>query len=266
MDKTKIITRLSSKEFIVGGNISVKSATVESYPLHWHNYFEIEIITDGNAKHIYNGTQYEISKGDAYILTPVDFHEIPSADKIGLINISFDSSRLPENVSLPDIIKNRKLPDDEYKRFICAANLLKYECENNGNCINQLLEYIINFFAVPHKNRPQNSLKQEHLNGINKAISYIELHFREKISLNQIAGLSGYNPTYFSELFCKATGETYTERLKTLRINYAKMLLTNGISVSDACFASGFGSLSNFLSTFKARCGQTPSEYRKKHI
>lgn len=266
MDKTKIITRLSSEEFIVGGNVSVKEAVVEKYPLHWHNYFEIEIITGGSGRHVYNGTEYTLSQGDAYILTPVDFHEIPTANGLRIINVSFDSIRLPENISLSDIIKRQKFEKNEYERFICAANLLKYECENNGNCINQLLEYILSFFVRENKNRLQNPLHQEYLSGINKAISYIELHFREKISLNQIAKLSGYNPTYFSELFCKVTGETYIERLQALRINYAKMLLANGISVSDACFASGFGSLSNFLSTFKARCGQTPSEYRKKHI
>jgi len=103
------------------------------------------------------------------------------------------------------------------------------------------------------------------MSGMKKAVAYIELHFREKISLERLSALSGYHPTYFSELFRKLTGETYIERLTSLRVNYAKALLANGVSVSEACFESGFGSLSNFLSVFKDRCGMTPSQYRKLH-
>lgn len=246
----------------------LKKSFPHYYPLHWHNYFEIEVITKGIGKHIYNGAEYEISERDVYLLTPIDFHEMAAADSLELINISFDAVYLPESMfdflSSPNIVKRFRLGQGEYERFIMAAKLLAYECETQGACISQLLEYLLNFFLRHEPHQTQKFFNNEHLSGIKKAISYIEMHFREKISLNQIADLSGYNPTYFSELFRKVTGETYIERLKTLRINYARMLLANGLSVSDACFASGFGSLSNFLTAFKEKCGMPPGEYRKK--
>jgi len=74
--------------------------------------------------------------------------------------------------------------------------------------------------------------------------------------------MSGYHPTYFSKMFYRVTGENYIERLISLRINYAKMLLKKDVSVSEACFASGFGSLSNFVAVFKKRCKMSPSAYR----
>lgn len=92
----------------------------------------------------------------------------------------------------------------------------------------------------------------------------IELHFREQITLEQLAGLSGYSPAYFSELFRKVTGQTYKNRLLSLRTGYAQMLLSNGFSVSEACFASGFGSLSNFFRVFQRMCHISPNAYRKK--
>ena len=45
---------------------------------------------------------------------------------------------------------------------------------------------------------------------------------------------------------------------------FAKNLLINGMKVTEACFESGFESLSNFLKVFKAQTGQSPKEYQKK--
>ena len=94
----------------------------------------------------------------------------------------------------------------------------------------------------------------------------MELHFREDISLASIAAEVGYHPAYFSELFKRTTGETFMESLTKLRIGYARSMLLSGFSVSDACFLSGFGSLSNFLEMFKRNCKITPSEYRKNAL
>ena len=96
-------------------------------------------------------------------------------------------------------------------------------------------------------------------------ISFIEAHYAEKITLDDVAAAAGYHPTYFSELFARVTGETYIDMLTRLRLGHAKSMLANDFTVSEACFRSGFGSLSNFLETFKKNCGTTPSTYRKMH-
>ena len=127
----------------------------------------------------------------------------------------------------------------------------------------RVLEYLLSRFLSG--NSQLSTLNPEHWAGMKAAMAYLELHFREKITLKKLSAISGYNPTYFSEQFRKLTGETYIERLTALRINYAKALLANGLSVTDACFASGFGSLSNFLTAFKRNCGTAPSEYRNRH-
>ena len=81
----------------------------------------------------------------------------------------------------------------------------------------------------------------------------MQLHFRERITLKQLSGISGYSETYFSELFRKTTGQTYIERLQTLRLRYATVLLSNGLRVTDACYESGFGSISSFQVAFKKK-------------
>lgn len=262
MNEYKTTNRLSSDEFIGTKHIAVERHSVDHYPQHWHNYFEIELILSGTASHIYNGKKYTIKKGDVYILTPVDFHGVESESQVELINISFESEMMSSK-TLSFLCQSktpRRLSNEEFERFIMAAKLLEHECNSNGSFKAQFLEYILSCLT------PQNippSTQAEQLEGIKRAINYIELHFRDAINLKELAKISGYNPSYFSELFKKVTGETYKERISNLRTSYAKMLLANGFSVTDACFASGFGSLSNFCAVFRKKFDYSPDHYRK---
>lgn len=266
-DYNKIL-RLKAGDKLGNRHIAVKRHTYSAYPQHWHNYFEIEIVTEGTGSHILNGTPYPICKGDIYLLTPVDFHEINSANPIELINISFDEVWLTENVQTllytSDFVKIRHFQGADYSHLIKIAELLQYECESGTQYVNQLLEYLLGRFMIRDDTPNEQIASKAQLTGIKKAVSYIDLHFREKITLELLSAISGYSPTYFSELFRKFTGETYIDRVTTLRINYAKALLSKGLSVSEACSESGFGSLSNFLAVFKAKCGVPPSQYRKQ--
>ena len=257
------INRLQADQWIGRRHICVERHFTQGYPQHWHNYFELELILSGSGFHVYNGTECSVSKGDAYLLTPVDFHGIEG--NVELLNISFDEVLLPEEMlsflADPKAEKMCRFSQEEFQRFCEGARLLEYESLSDGPCAPQLLEYLLSCFVRKTDHRAER-LPKVQLQGIQKAISHIELHFREQVTLAQLAALSGYNPSYFSELFRKVTGQTYKERIRDLRINYAKMLLANGLTVSEACFASGFGSLSNFTSSFREKCGMSPRDFR----
>ena len=261
------MNRLLSDQYLGQQHIDVQRHLTGKWPQHWHNYFEIELILSGEAVHTYNGTEYPIQKGDLYLLTPVDFHGIDTDEAVDLINISFDETCLSPSIltwlSHPEADKHCRLEGEKFDRFVMAAQLLQHECACQGECTAQLLEYILRCFARNTAEPKGKSAGKNQLEGIKKAISFITLHFREHITLAQLATISGYNPSYFSELFCKVTGQTYKERVRELRTNYARMLLANGFSVSEACFASGFGSLSNFTATFKAKFGLSPNDYKR---
>ena len=116
-----------------------------------------------------------------------------------------------------------------------------------------------------HKNG-RKKIDGEHSRGIKRAIIYMALHFREQIRLSDIAAAAGYNPSYFSRLFKKTTGEGYTEHLTKLRIAHSKMLLSAGHSVSDAGALSGFASRTAFLDSFCRTVGICPSEYKRRTV
>ena len=264
------VPRLKTEEKTGHNHILVKKSACQSYRQHWHDYFEIEAVVSGTGKHVLNGDEYPIGVGDAYLLTPVDFHKIIADDTLEFINISFNTKWLSEEMQYylysPECVKRCRFDSSGLKNFISAAFLIKNEYENDGPSVRQLLEYLISRFSRNGESNAQNVVGGEHPDGIMRAVAYAQQHFRERITLDKLAKIAGYHPSYFSSLFCKVTGKTYTELLTDLRINYAKTLLKSGFSVSESCFASGFGSLSNFSSIFKKVCGMSPAAYKETDI
>ena len=97
------------------------------------------------------------------------------------------------------------------------------------------------------------------------ALSYINEHFRENITLSSLAKWVGINDAYLSSLFSKTTGMTFKEYLISMRISYAKALIgANSGNLTFVCYESGFNSYSAFTRAFIASEGISPLSYVKK--
>ena len=97
-------------------------------------------------------------------------------------------------------------------------------------------------------------------------MQYLFCHFREDISLAEVAKKSGYTPNYFSTLFRQNTGERFVDFLSNLRLNYAKMLLqSTELSIAEAAERSGFGSESALYRKFRKALGVSPSSFRLQY-
>lgn len=264
--------RLQPSDYIRGGSLSITEREFRyDTPPHWHNYFEIEIFFCGKGIHIIDGKEYTLKPNTVFLLTPINFHSILVENKFNCktLNISFTSEMISDRMMIylasPNVQNFYDLEPEIFNRISKAFQLLQYEQNIESEYKYRLLDYCLQLIFRNNTSNALANADDEQLSGIKRAILYLELHFREKITLSQISKQAGFNPTYFSEIFHKITGETYIEKLNTLRIRHAKTMLSEGFSVSEACFGSGFGSLSNFLTIFKSKCGVTPTAYKKLH-
>jgi YesN/AraC family two-component response regulator len=95
------------------------------------------------------------------------------------------------------------------------------------------------------------------------AISYINNHFQEKVTLEKVARHCGMGPFQFSRAFKREHGLTFQEFLLRYRIDQARALLKNPrVSILDSVFAVGFNDASYFARLFKRYVGVSPSRYR----
>lgn len=265
MDAQKNIMRLDIEN---NKHLSAKKHTVISeHPLHRHSFFEIEIILSGSGSYTINDIAYDISEHNIFFLTPNDYHSLETTEKTELLNISFDEKMVDEQLIITLISseteKAYKVDRDKYIRLVKAAELLDYECTTDGKCQKNLLYYLLNHIFDDTHTLQTEALSDNRYSGIKNALIYMQTHFKEPISLTTLAECAGYHPTYFSELFKKTTGTSYTKALNRIRLSYSKTLLSNGFSVSESCFLSGFGSLSNFGSNFKKEYRISPYDYAK---
>lgn len=99
-----------------------------------------------------------------------------------------------------------------------------------------------------------------------RSIRYMEQHYMEECSLATVAAQVHLNPNYFSNLFKKQTGESFSSYLTKLRTDKAKMLLTNtDMKITEIAEAVGYADSNYFATAFKQSAAHTPSEYRKLH-
>ena len=92
---------------------------------------------------------------------------------------------------------------------------------------------------------------------------FIDAHFNEDIDLDNISGEACFSKFHFIRLFKSIYGSTPHQYLTRVRIEQAKLLLQQGIPVSEACFRVGFDSVSSFTGRFRKFYGMSPSEWQQ---
>ncbi|MBQ9115696.1 MAG: helix-turn-helix domain-containing protein [Clostridia bacterium] len=242
--------------------------TRRSTPLHAHKYYELELVLEGTATHIINGKRYEIGRGNTYILSPMDFHSYELHSPLKAYCLNFDTSIVsPKMISKIFSIDKTKpiiLSEEAIQDASAIGNVLMKESRKaDGGCSVELCECFLSiiFANIDATDKSVTSVQDT---GIQRAIAYLNTHFFEDPTLEEVANAAGYNPSYFSDIFKKHIGESFVSRLNNLRIEYSKVLLSNGARVIDACFDSGFRSISTFLTVFKKHTGISPNEYKKR--
>jgi len=98
-----------------------------------------------------------------------------------------------------------------------------------------------------------------------KMIAYIDENYQQKIELEDIAKIGGYNVNYTSQFFKRQLGVSFLEYLLRLRLREATVRLVNSEDgVAHIASSCGFADIKAFNVAFKKHFHTTPSEYRKQ--
>lgn len=98
---------------------------------------------------------------------------------------------------------------------------------------------------------------------VEQALRMIGGDLEQDWTLPVVAKAVKMNPSYFSDVFRKSTGETFTGCLGRLRIERAcRLLESTTLGIGEVAFASGFHSISQFNRVFKKITGTVPGEFR----
>lgn len=258
------------KNFPSSHGYHIRRYTDTKHALHFHDCIEITILEKGSGVHVINGTAYDYP---TYTFTIMDYRDCHAFFNLSPRNSLYNLMVSPSLLSKEQLDKLSNILSDK----ICFLNrdsgrivislmdtlfyLRKSEQPFNPllirNVCDNLIELFLSFYGQQSASEPVK--KSE----IQSSLEYINTHFKEKISLQNVAEHAGYNPAHFSKLFHKKMGVTFNHYVSSLRINYAKRLLASTEhSISFICFECGFSSSSSFNRSFSSIVGVSPSEYR----
>lgn len=241
---------------------------ISAVSLHLHDYFELEIVLSGQGEQNLNGSVYPIELGTVYLLTPIDFHSITSKEGVSVCNVAFTENVISPALQMDFMNRRGDLIFSSEKEAALLTMLVKKleeECRNSDALAVQARRHILELLLISVARGVGQGGSALYSSSVQASMQYLFQHFREEVTLKEIAARSGYTANYFSYLFHQRSGERFVDFLTKLRLNYAKMLLlSTGASMAQIAQSSGFSSQSNFFRVFRKEMGLSPLEYRRR--
>ena len=226
---------------------------------HWHEFYELEYMTEGEGDYVIDGERHPIGAGMLFFMTPMNFHSVSAKDCSGF-NLMF-SERLCNSGFLSRLLRGdcgHAVAVREEDRDFFASVMGELTAAEDEAYASALLNSILGKLLTYEKKESAASTL------VSESMVYLLQRFRENPTLAETAAYVGFTPTYFSALFKKETGETFKEYVDRLRFDYARnLILHSRLSVSEVCRESGFADYPNFIRRFKERFGTSPGQIRK---
>ncbi|URN93387.1 MAG: AraC family transcriptional regulator [Candidatus Pristimantibacillus lignocellulolyticus] len=243
---------------------------MQKFPTHFHEYYVIGYIEEGQRILICKGEKYIINPGDLLLFNPYDTHSCEQIDGKTLdyrcINVS---SEVMENIMLEmNGIKN--LPTFKQNVVIQSelVSTLKELHKKISRDVNDFKkeELFLYFMEVLIQAQSSISTKipvSEAFDEIEKVCNYLEENYTKTITLNHLSDLAGWSKYHLLRSFTKKKGLSPYSYLETIRVNHAKKLLEQGLKPIEVSFVTGFSDQSHLTKLFKRQIGLTPKQYMR---
>lgn len=270
--------------------------TNKTTSLHRHEFMQINYVNGGKGVHVVNNHEFDIVKGDIFVIPPYVPHEIKAreGDSAEIFEFEFEPKFI--NEQFDSFEQAESFMDFAYiEPFLVSENLVrprfnvvgKMQVEVEGILRDALDEYtqrrpgyvlmikslllkllvlVGREFTTDLQNSDTRKIYDNHRDTILRALTYIEAHYSEEHSIEAISRKFLLSSSYFSYLFKSITSKTFTEYVNGIRIAKASEMLKNSnTKVLSICHEVGFRSINHFNRVFRQIVGISPTEYRRSN-
>lgn len=242
---------------------------VQPFPNHFHDYYVIGFIEAGTRYLSCKNKEYVIKQGDILLFNPKDNHGCTQSDG-GTFDYRGINIPLDTMLSLSEeVMGERKLlgfsqnviADDELK--ICLKSFHQTVMSGGEKFEKEEMLFVLMSMLMERYGQPFENCIPDCQNEIDKACLFMEEHYTEHISLEQLCKCSTLSKSTLLRAFTKAKGVTPYRYLQSIRVIKAKALLENGTSLIEAALQTGFTDQSHFTNYFHMYIGLSPATYRR---
>lgn len=264
-----------------------------AYPgfYHWHQCMELLYVHEGEGSVIVNQHTYEMRPGMLFLFQPFQLHKIfanVSKDTPYKRTIAFfDPSVFAESLAhFPlrhslfmkiwqgrstgpafDLTQEIQQVEDGFSNYDEISKQGRGQEQEEVTLL--LLELMGRIHKASGRVRHQETIETDGraLRYSEKIMQWIEMHYAEEVSLNQLAEWLHLSKFYVSRVFHEETGSHITDYLTARRIKQASRLLQSTTqSIEQVGIAVGYPNVSYFIHMFKKVVGVTPLKYRQRHV
>lgn len=242
---------------------------------HRHDCYEMVVVRTGTGWCAVNGQRFPMLRGDLYVLRPEDLHEFTNNPGMRFYNLMF----LPSIFSEAEAAVLRPLLDWHGKYLLpCAAfdrvdPILAELCDElaanrPGDTVAAkalFLRFLVELLRLPTQESIAASRYAKNPRLTARLLAFVAEHYREKVTLHDLARETGGSPEYAGRLFKSLTGSTFTNYLIQFRIDLACSKLENtGATITEIATETGFFDTAYFDKCFRKLLGISPQAYRKQ--
>ena len=240
-------------------------------PIHWHSYYEMEIVIDGEYEHITNGIRQEAGAGQVWIMSPLDRHSLRALRDCRIINLSFSTNLLSGEVeqalTLSPAARLTVLQPKELYIIIQACRLLQSETESTDRAfrdvmISSLLNSLLITAIRPHA-KSESAAAPRTPQLMQTVAQILNTEYHTDLSLAGIAQTLHISDGHLGVLFKQTFGRNFNTYLYRIRLRHAcDMLLASRMTIQEIAAECGYRSTEYFYYIFRKYMGTTPGEYR----
>lgn len=261
----------------------------KNVPIHWHNDLEINLIREGEAVFQVYQKSYRVRTGEGFLLnrnvphscsSPGNEHVRYSTILVRPDFLYGDFGSDVEQKCFQPFLQNSAIPciyltgfDENGKEILQKLNQVEEAFDRKRFCYELKIKGLLcEAFAMILYGHRQELTKfvpanLQELERLEKMLNYLNMHFTEVISLQDLADQVHLSREVCCRLFKKMTGKTITGYLEEYRVNKSFSLVQSGqYSMTQITEMVGFSNPSRFASAFRKRFGCNPGEYNSvKH-
>lgn len=234
------------------------------FPTHFHQNIELAYCFSGAQTIVVGEEIFSLKSGDVCLIFPNTIHGYqtapgsPEGENLSVMcNVSLLTTLFPDLLSKQPVtpyLSAKELPPDMaslFRQLLTAENHM----ELLGYTYLILSRIFKKIELISSRSDPELPAK---------ITTYIDSHFQEPLTIEVLAKIFGYHPSYITHLFCDRLKIPFRTYLTSVRCDYAaKQMHTPEKSLTEIAFDSGFGSLNTFCRCFKKHFSMTPSQYKK---
>ena len=237
--------------------------TVQHYPAHFHRTAEIIFVCEGTATAICDGKSYFLKPGCILFIAPEVVHKfVNSSDPYYSMIIQIDPNLVLGDISLTDTIPKSPLREDPEQKNM-GWDLMRTAVKRRNELDQDML--ILLSSAIIRTLLKEFPMQERDKSGksIMRILDYCQAHFRDPITITQMAKDLYLSQSHISHTFRKVLGISFPEYLNTLRINEAiRLLSSTDCTITEIAGLSGYSTTRNFYGAFVKHTGVAPSIYR----